>query len=335
MKKTLIVIIVLLIILAIGQSIYYNIRKSDVSPDILPENIVEGEVTGKKESIYINGMLNLYNEYEPKISSENLQKEFYNLLYRTFPEIAESAINLSENKIKDYYNKNKDKINEMHILSEEEFYMIVTQLKDISEEELLLTEYRIDKESIKKLDDDKISFDITFTYDNGIEVIIGCKISESNDQIEFYSHSELDKVFEQYEGNVTRQELIEQINYFIKNVRNIRDASSLKSENQKRQYFDTKSEDLKKYGIITQDDFINIAREINLLNWRHSDLAFQYYSVNSDTYTGDVYYNYFEMVLNYNYYGKINLKVGLSRNNNVDPSIKISIFENESEQENG
>ena len=326
MKKFLITIIVLLIILAIGQGIYYNFRKSNISP-----NTITVEQQNKEKSNFrLNGLDEIYDKYNPKISKDELNNKIYDLIYKNFSQIHDDTEKKSNEQIIKFYQENKDKIDAMNIYNEDEFFMIAKQMQNTFYDELIMQEYKIDEDSITEKSD-IILFDLTFKYDNDSEIIIGVKLSKRIEEVEFYSASKLDKVFEKYIGNVSKKELLDKISLFVSNVIAIRQNTSFRSENEKLQFFDLNKDGLKDIGIITPEDFINIASSVNWLNWRYDDLYYERYEVDDETYIEEEYYNSFEMILHYNHYGKINLKVSMSKSSNVDPSIKLSIYEDESE----
>ena len=328
MKKTLIVIIVLLIILIFGQNIYYNIRGNNISSNILQENSTD--IAGIENSLYIVGVLKIYQDYEPKMSIEKIQSIFYELVYENMPKINEDTKKLSNEKIREYYKKNKEKIDKMNITNEEDFFMICKQMQNVIGENVALVETRINTETIKERNN-RINFDIILTYDNELEIIIGASLSKSSENIEFYSSSGLDKVFNMYTGNVSKQEILEKIDLFISNVNNLRYNSSLKTENEKTQYYDLNKDMLRNLGITSAEEFIKITSYINVMDWRYSDLLFENYKVFDETFRKEEYYYTFETVLYYNHGSSLELKIGISKTDNIEPRINISIYKEESE----
>ena len=164
MKKFLIIIIVLLSILAIGQSIYYKLNKSENESPSINQSEEQDE-----KLLYILGMSDIYNKYQPKIQFEELEKRFYSFINVNLPEVYKNTYEKNVEEIKQYYEANIEKIKSMYIYNEEEFISIVKQLQNIynSENEIVnIIDYRIDTNSIMPLQNGLISFETIFSYDN-------------------------------------------------------------------------------------------------------------------------------------------------------------------------
>ena len=78
MKKFLITLIVLLLILAVAQAIYYNVRPEVNIPKTGEE---QNTVEQIENSYYIYGMVDLYENYKPNLSIEELQNKMYDFVY--------------------------------------------------------------------------------------------------------------------------------------------------------------------------------------------------------------------------------------------------------------
>lgn len=330
MRKFLIIIIVLLIILIIGQAVYYKINQAnDISSlNFYNEQMEETEV----DKLYILGMSVLYNDdnYKPKISFENLENKFYTFISINVPKITENIEEKTIEQIKQYYNENVEEINSMYIYNEDDFVMIAKQLQNIfNTSDNDIYDYYIDTDNIKKTEDGLISFLVNFVYENDEKLQVVYTISENNENIKISSGLGLNEQFETYTGDVTKQEVLEKIDLFISNIENIRLNTTLKTENARRQYYDLNKEELEKIGITTQDDFIQLVLHINSMSWNYTDLKFENYELNLQDAIQEEYYYSFEVIIHYNHESKLNLKISIRNQSNIEPNIKISSYERE------
>ena len=161
------------------------------------------------------------------------------------------------------------------------------------------------------------------------QIQVAYTISEVNDNIIISSAQSIDELFKSYTGQVTKQEVLNKINEFIANIEDLRLNSTLKTENEKRQYFDLNKSTLENIGITSQDDYISITNQINVMKWKESDLQYEKYEVNSESAVNEEDYVSFELVIYYNYNCSLDLKVSLSNQKSITPNIKISSYKYE------
>ena len=327
MKKTLIIVIILLIILMFGQLIYYKInpKRSNISSsDQIDDNPASYQ-------LYIKGMATLYNDYNPGISFENLENNFYVFVFETVEKIYNDLNNKSIEEIRQYYNQNIRTINSMNIYTEDDFVMIAYQINNVFDQYSIidLYNYNVDTDTISKTQDGSISFKVNLLYDNEKQIQVLYTISENDDSVTISSGAGLDEVFKTYSGEVTKQEVLNKIDTFISNIKDLRLYSTLKTENERRQYFDLNEEKLNNIGITSQDDYVGIVIQINAMRWRESDLQFESFEINPETIINREDYLSFELMIYYNYDSSLHLKVSISNQKSVTPNIKISSYENE------
>lgn len=326
MKKTLIVMIILLIICIIVQNLYYHFRKNDdISPNIISETEDnQTEPQRVAESYYINGILQLYQDYSPKMDISTLQHKLYEFIFENIPQIYENVKDKDDNQIKEYYLSEKEKINLMDIYNEDEFYMISKQIKNIFYEDVLLEESRIDEVSLNE--NNIVKFHITLIYDNEKELNINVLMSKIIDSIEFSSATGLDKMFEKYTGKVSKVDVLKKIESFISNIKDYRMNSTLKTENERRQYFDLNKEELEKIGITSQDDYVNVAILINRMKWKGLALQYERYEILPEKVVTEGDYLSSELIIYYENDSILDLKISISNVENVMPDIKISSY---------
>ena len=323
MRKALIIIIILLIVLIFGQIIYYNFNKTENISSL--NEFREEEISDEDNRLYVKGMSVLYEDYNPKISFEDLENKFYIFINETVPNIYDEVKKKSIEEIEKYYEQNKEQLKEMYIYSKEDFVMIAHQINSAAEENNIigLYNYSVDTESISKLENGLIFFKVNFEYDNERQIQISYKISEENDSIKIESATGLDEMLKRYTGKVSKLDVLKKIDTFISSIKEYRINSTLKTENERRQYFDLNKENLEKIGITSQDDYVNVAIQVNRMRWRESDLQFEKYEILSDKIVNEGDYLSSELIIYYNYDSSLDLKISIS---NVENAIKISSY---------
>lgn len=327
MKRFLIICIVLLVVLTLAQVIYYKLNPKETN--ISSSNNLEEDIEEEENKLYIIGMSALYeNDYNPKISFTDLQRKFYDFIFVDIPEIYININNKSIEETKQYYEQNTEKIKNMGIYNEDDFVMIAHQINNVFDKNEIvnLYNYNVDTNTISKSQNGLITFKVNLIYDNEKQIQVLYTISEEIENVKISSATDLDEVFKQYTGKVTKQEVLNKIDTFISSIKDIRLNSTLKTENERRQYFDLNEEELENIGITSQDDYVGIAIQINAMRWRESDLQFERYEINSGSIKNEEDYISFELNIYYNYDSKLHLKVSIS---DVVPNIKISSYENE------
>ena len=324
MKRLLVTIILLLVILAIGQAIYYKYNVKNEQINISQEiNSIQNEQIEK--SLYMHGIDNLYENFYPNISREDLQKKMYNFVCINLPQIYMDTLNMTAEEIKNYYNE-KNINQSVGVYSEEDFIIIVKQLQNIyyTRENIILSETKIDTESISRNPNGLIDFNVTLDFDNERSLEIKVIISEQEDTFIILSNSNLDKIFKKYAGDVKKEEILEKIDNLVANVDRIRQNTTLKTDNEKSQYFDLNEDDMKNVGISTAEDFIKVANQVNSMKWINGKLRFQNYEIDYNSLIQDENYSSFKIILYYNYESKIEIIVSIRNNRNIEPKIKIS-----------
>ncbi len=326
MKKFLIICIVLLVILTIVQVIYYkvNTKRTDIS-STSPLNEFDEGLEEEKTKLYILGMTELYNNYNPKISFRDLQSEFYNFIIIDIPNIYQNIKGKKIEEIEQYYDQNIEQIKKMNIFSKEDFVMIAYQINNTADKNKVakLYEYNVETDTISKSEDGSISFKVNLGYDNEKNIQILYTISEVNDSIKISSQNGLDEMFKRYNGKVSKIDVLKKIDSFISSIKEYRINSTLKTENERRQYFDLNKEDLEKIGITSQDDYVNVAIQVNRMKWNESDLQYEKYEILSDKIVNEGDYLSSELIIYYNYDSILDLKISIS---NVENVIKISSY---------
>ncbi len=185
MKKFLISIIVILIIILIGQLIYFNFNdnSSDESEKLLYNSILEqglypekqlgnnyGEETVIENIIQPQNIAELSQKYKGDMPLVTLEKELYKLIIVNMKEIYNNTNGTSTNKILQLYDLKKDVINNMNIYSKEDFYEMAMQSFNVGSHNYLHS--NIDMNTYKENDNGYATFNMIFTYENGKQVTV-------------------------------------------------------------------------------------------------------------------------------------------------------------------
>lgn len=186
MKKIKIVLIVVLIInvLAFVYLAFFLENAKEVSEEeyldtlgyynIISEKEVkqaqEKETTPKKEevkTIYFENIDYLAEKYTGKVPLTYLSKEVTLLVEKNFKEIYTNTKSLNEEKIKEYFNNNKQSIAEIiGIIEESDFINLVNGLKIYSNENLEYKTMKIVQDTFNQ-DEKYANFRIQIEYTNG------------------------------------------------------------------------------------------------------------------------------------------------------------------------
>ena len=171
MKKLLIVIIILLMVLALGQLIYYKTN-----------NTVKSD---KDTFLYIIGATTLYDRYNPKLDLIELGNVFYDFAVVDVPKIYEDVISRDNKLLEKYYKQNQKEIKKMNIYTQEDFIEISKQIQKIydNDENATVYDYKINTETITYTQNNLISFETEFIYDNLKSLKVVFTISETDDAV--------------------------------------------------------------------------------------------------------------------------------------------------------
>ena len=216
----------------------------------------------------------------------------------------------------------------MHIYSEESFILICKKIKQIYSGNSIvdLVKYSVDTDTIKMSNNGTISFLINLEYDNQTNLELLIMIQEQSDYMGIAIISDLEKIFSKYKGKVTNIDLLDFLDRVVDNVNDLRLNSTLKTENEKRQYYDLNQEKLKEIGIYSAEDYISVVKQINWMDWNYRDLEYLNYEINEESFTEEGEYFNFEIILNYNHDSTTKLKISLKNNsaNIQSPDIRIA-----------
>lgn len=184
MKRFIIIIIIVLGIILIGQSIYYNFFKETVKENTLNslENITvntqnlakdfSNEIsTNKIEEVVVpEGIANFSVKYNGNLEIKEMQKELYKFVNSYSKTIHNATTGKSISYILQYYDLHTQEINKMGIYSSEDYLNIARQINLLNQS---------DKYKSSKIEMD--SYEETLDGYTKVQVIL---IYESNNTIE-------------------------------------------------------------------------------------------------------------------------------------------------------
>ena len=149
-------------VLALGQLIYYKTN-----------NTVKSD---KDTFLYIIGATTLYDRYNPKLDLIELGNVFYDFAVVDVPKIYEDVISRDNKLLEKYYKQNQKEIKKMNIYTQEDFIEISKQIQKIYDNE-------INTETITYTQNNLISFETEFIYDNLKSLKVVFTISETDDAV--------------------------------------------------------------------------------------------------------------------------------------------------------
>ena len=151
MKKIVIAIIIILSLLLVFQLAYYNftsnvnnetnansignlaISTSEDNNVLINMNNTNEEIVEQQENVIVpNGITSLASEYEGELKLITIEKELYNFVYNSAPQIKNQTNWKSINYILQYYDLHTNDINKMGIYSQEDYRKIANQINKLN-----------------------------------------------------------------------------------------------------------------------------------------------------------------------------------------------------------
>lgn len=216
MKKILIGIIIILIILLIGQLVYFNFRNQTSAEDqesTANQNVVttqnnsqNDETTGSAQNV-VNldqntvsnstqtgneqtntisptGMSAILESYSGDIRLSQLEEYLYNFIYSDFDTIYNLTTRKSTNAILQLYDTNTTQINNMHIYSAEDLLNITSQIFMVgTSNSVNYTNSYIDLSTLNENENGYTTFYVTFRFSNQRTVELKVYIANSSSTV--------------------------------------------------------------------------------------------------------------------------------------------------------
>ena len=322
MKKnnSYILIIILLIILAIIQLTYRHKIQTKKDNRITNEML---QISTSTDGIVIENIDESLNDYNGVLNKDMIIDSINKLITITVPEIKNATKEKNIMEDEDYYNNNKNEIEKNGIITLESFIDISQEIKNYSNNEaLVFKKAKLNKE--EEIENGKYKLYLDLEYDRNITLHFICFLSVDTNEIIYSSNSEVEKLFSNYSGKVTKTDFYNVVNGLKNNAKWIHDNTKLMSINSQRQFFDDNKEKLKEMGINSVDDFINISMQIsNNVEWDNSTKT-SYYKIDLNSFEKRDDYDIVKMSFIYGYMDELMLELDISSNENVQPAIKIT-----------
>ena len=281
-KKVVLILTVLLII----QIIVYAITNAVVSSKTEDKKAARENVTytdeetkdylkkldvsyaDKKEEIINPTNLNTYyQDLNTIVSITDFQKLLYKLVNEGFPTIYNATKDKSQDEVSNFYKTDYAKINSCGIMDEENYFYTSKELiNQIYKGRSKFKAVNMDYESITPNQNGYMTINFVVKYDDGATINMKAFLAERegvSPSIKFRSNSELKRLFEKYQGEATPNDFTDVVKEFAEYAPKIRNATSLKSINNRKKYYNENKEKLSKLGITSENDFMNLAKAIN------------------------------------------------------------------------
>lgn len=190
MKKFLISIIIILILVLIGQIIYFNTNNKKVNTNTTQNTLIENKNVDEKhyvskpiaEDIIIPNKIDAVSrKYKGDLKILTLQKELYKFVNTNVKKIYNEVTGKSKNKVLQIYDLKKQEINDMSIYSAEDFSGISAQTLKVGGIENIKYSYsNIDMDTYKEDENGYTTFNITFIYSNSSEIKVKVYMANSS-----------------------------------------------------------------------------------------------------------------------------------------------------------
>ncbi len=341
MKKTTTIIVIVLILIMYFQLIYYTRKNNSNTLNEISENYTnttnttstENKVIAKNsdaenKQVIPDNLSDFYKSYSGTITMESLKSKLYNFIYEKTAEISNMTSGKSGDEIEQIYNDNTQKINEMYIYSLSDFSEIVNQLNQIkytSKYEYASSE--LDLSKISKTAE-YTTIKLTVKYNNGHIFTMNLYLANdetTNIKFQIKNYSELDELYQKYNGTVKKSDTEKSINYFINTAANsIQSATDSKTKNQILQYFDLNKDSIEEMNIYSGEDFYNVYTQVIKISWKKNP-EFINYKIDMTEYKEQSNYAIVPLIINYSTNQSITLKLYLATNATQQQTIHYSI----------
>ncbi len=346
-KKVVIILVVLLVI----QIIVYAITNAVISKSNEKEtnqnsNIVVSKeekrehyknldiayADKEKEIINAENLNYYYNDkFKCIVSITDFQKSLYKLVNEGFPTIYNAVKDKNRDEVSNFYKTDYAKINSCGIMDEENYLYTAKELvSQIYRGTNTFKYVDIDYDSIKTNQNGYMTVNFKVIYSGNATINMTAFLAEREGvtpTIKFRSNSELKKLFEKYQGEMTPNDFTEILKTMTDYIPKIQTKTTLESNNFKKEYYKQNIEEFKKIGIVSENDFMNLVRAFNDENLITDDFYNYEIKLDSIKELDDSY----EVKVNLTFMGaqEINLNVKMFKQRNAEGRLmefKSSIY---------
>lgn len=301
-------------------NLYSKINKADKSYYFWDNR---QESSGKSR---IDNLDVILRNYDGNLKKQDIENNIKTLANANLPKIYSEIKDKSAKQWKDVYNENIKGINDMGIISEDDFTYIAWDSTNIYSKEIVECN-SIKVDTIESEDNkDYYKYSLVITYDNGASINLIMNLANNSDNtnsIYYESNSSLLQIFNSQQIAASKEEFIEVVENFIGNINNIFENTKQKSVNSQMQLYDTNKSLYNNIGIYSAEDFAKVAHRISMdVNWNKNS-EMKYYTVNLDNDYQNDDYICVNLCINYNFVDELNISIVLAKNENVTPKVKI------------
>ena len=292
-KKVVLILTVLLIIqiiiYAITNAVISKSTGVDKAPDTPVSSMEEREFLKKFDIAYADKNEEIINPadlehnydqlFKSVVSKVDFQKMLYKLVNDGFPAIYNAAKDKSKEEVESFYKTDYATINACGIMDEENYFYTGKELiNQIYRGQNKFKSVVMDYDSITPNQNGYMTVNFEVKYDKGATIHMTAYLAERegvSPTIKFRSNSDLKKLFEQYKGEVTANDFTDKLKAIAEYIPKITTKTHFKSNNDRKSYYKENIEEFKKIGIVSENDFMNLAR-----------------AVSDETLVSDDFYNY-------------------------------------------
>lgn len=298
-KKVVLILTVLLIIqiiiYAITNAVISKSSGVDKAPDTPVSSMEEREFLKKFDIAYADKNEEIINPadlehnydqlFKSVVSKVDFQKMLYKLVNDGFPTIYNAAKDKSKEEVESFYKTDYAKINACGIMDEENYFYTGKELiNQIYRGQNTFKSVVMDYDSITPNQNGYMTVNFEVKYDKGATIHMTAYLAERegvSPTIKFRSNSDLKKLFEKYKGEITINDFTDKLKGLAEYLPKIETKTHFKSNNYRRQYYSDNIEEIKKLGIVSENDFMNIARAVGDENLPNDD--FYNYEIRLDS----------------------------------------------------
>lgn len=301
-------------------NLYSKINKADKSYYFWDNR---QESSGKSR---IDNLDVILRNYDGNLKKQDIENNIKTLANANLPKIYSEIKDKSAKQWKDVYNENIKGINDMGIISEDDFTYIAWDSTNIYSKEIVeCNSIKVDTIESEE-NKDYYKYSLVITYDNGASINLIMNLANNSDNtnsIYYESNSSLLQIFNSQQIAASKEEFIEVVENFIGNTNNIFENTKQKSVNSQMQLYDTNKSLYNNIGIYSAEDFAKVAHRISMdVNWNKNS-EMMYYTVNLDNSYQNDDYICVNLCINYNFVDELNISIVLAKNENVTPKVKI------------
>ena len=301
-------------------NLYSKINKADKSYYFWDNR---QESSGKSR---IDNLDVILRNYDGNLKKQDIENNIKTLANANLPKIYSEIKDKSAKQWKDVYNENIKGINDMGIISEDDFTYIAWDSTNIYSKEIVECN-SIKVDTIESEDNkDYYKYSLVITYDNGASINLIMNLANNSDNtnsIYYESNSSLLQIFNSQQIAASKEEFIEVVENFMGSISNIYENTKQKSINAQMQLFDSNRNLYNSMGIYSSEDFAKVAHRISMdVNWNKNS-EMKYYTVNLDNDYQNDDYICVNLCINYNFVDELNISIVLAKNENVTPKVKI------------